>query len=120
MLEGVRALMQLVRRNGFHHGIAAVVCSLLLFFAVGAKVAAYHTAEQGAKPIASAKMWQTSKAAPSEDETTTTTAQPVILLLMLLSVLAAGAVLLQRYDLVVRRDWHAAFPPLAVRPPPAL
>lgn len=110
--------MQTMRRYGFHHGIAAVACSLLIIFAVGAKVAMYHTSDVSAKPIASAKMWQTSKAAPSEDEKATAPTQPIILLLLLLSLPVMEGMLLRGHYTPLRQLAYPVFPPLAVRPPP--
>lgn len=120
MLVAVTALMSMMRRNRFHSGIAALVCSLVLVFAVGAKVAWYHSSDQSVKPIASAKMWQTPKAAPSEDEKASVAAGPVILLVLLVEFLIADEILLRPRHTRVPQARFAGFPPLAVRPPPAL
>ena len=111
--------MYLMRRYRLHHGVAALVCSLVLVFAVGAKVAAYHTSDTAAKPIASAKMWQTSKAAPIEAVTAAIAGQPMILLMLLLTLPFAERILQQHREMTLPKARYLAFPPLAVRPPPA-
>lgn len=111
--------MYLMRRYRLHHGVAALVCSLVVVFAVSAKVAAYHTSDTAAKPIASAKMWQTSKAAPIEDVKTAISGQPMILLMLLLSLPFADRILQQHREMILPKARYLGFPPLAVRPPPA-
>ena len=119
MLMDVRALMSMVRRNRFHSGIAALACSLVLVFAVGAKVAWYHTADQSAKPIASAKMWQMSKVSSVEDVKISTAGEPVLFLLLVQLLVIADVLLLGHSDLSLPASPHALFPPIAVRPPPS-
>jgi hypothetical protein len=102
-----------------HHVIAGTVCALLLFFAVGAKLAAYHPHEQAARSIASTKVWQATDSAPSLVEQAKVAPQSISPVGLWPSVLAV------EYPRVIpRRETFVSPPPpglspFAVRPPPA-
>jgi hypothetical protein len=119
ILEAVRALPQLACRKGMNHVIAAAVCALLLFFAVGTKLAAYHPHEQAAKSIASTKVWQTADSTPSIVEQAKIAPQSFSPVAIWLSVLAV-----EHPRVVPRSEIFISPPdpglsPFAVRPPPA-
>ena len=100
--------------------IAFLVCTLLLIFAVSAKVAMYHPTERGTRPIAAAKAWQAKQmlaaAEPAPVAIIPRTELPLIFMLGLCVVLT----------LLPRREERPGFhiqmqgpPSVAVRPPPA-
>jgi hypothetical protein len=92
----------------------------MLFFAVGSKVAAYHSKELAARSIAATKVWQAKSVAGDVEATVTSvtlqTAMELVFLLSLCLVVAAPP--LERE----RSVWHSPlenFAALAMRPPPA-
>ena len=93
----------------------------MLFFAVGSKVAAYHTKELAARSIAATKVWKAkSVTGDSEPAGVTITLQAAVELVFLLSL----CLVLARPPL--KRESPSSHPPLenfaalAMRPPPAL
>ena len=99
--------------------IAIAICALMLFFAVGSKVAAYHTKELAARSIAATKVWQAKNvAADSEQVGTGVTLQAAMELVFLLSLYLVVA------ELPFEHDSSGCHPPLenfaalAMRPPP--
>lgn len=114
-------IAQFARRRGLGHLIAISICALMLFFAVGSKVAAYHTKELAARSIAATKVWQAKNvAADSEHVGTGVTLQTTMELVFLLSLCLVVA------ELPLERESSGCHPPLenfaalAMRPPPAL
>lgn len=101
--------------------IAISVCALMLFFAVGSKVAAYHTKELAARSIAATKVWKaksaTSESVPAGVNTTLQAAVELVFLLSSCLVLA---------PLPLKRESPSShlptedFAALAMRPPPVL
>ncbi len=111
-------IAQFARRRGLGHLIAISICALMLFFAVGSKVAAYHTKELAARSIAATKVWQAKKlAADSEQVGTGVTLQTAMELVFLLSLCLV-------IELPLERESSGCHPPLenfaalAMRPPP--
>jgi hypothetical protein len=67
--------------------IAIAICVLMLFFAVGSKVAAYHSKELAARSMAATKVWQAKHvAADSEALGPSVTLQAAMELLFFLSL----------------------------------
>lgn len=99
--------------------IAIAICALMLFFAVGSKVAWYHSKETAARSIAATKVWKAKPVAvdsvPIDVNVPFQAATELILLFSFFLVLAAPS--LEREDavlpLLVER-----FAALAMRPPP--
>ena len=100
--------------------IAFLVCTLLVIFAVGAKVAMYHPTEPGTRPIAAAKAWQAKQMlADAEPAMAAIVPQTEMTLITLLSFCVV-VMLLPRED--ERPGFHIQMqgpPSVAVRPPPA-
>lgn len=99
--------------------IAIAICALMLFFAVGSKVAAYHSKESAARSIAATKVWQAKSVAGSIERVGSKVAlQTAMELVVLLSLcLVVAALPLERE----RADWRPPienFAALAMRPPP--
>jgi hypothetical protein len=100
--------------------MAISICGLMLFFAVGSKVAAYHPKELAARSIAATKVWQAKNVA-SDSEVADTgialrTALELVLLLSLCLVVAVPQPERERPHRDLLADGYA---PLAKRPPPA-
>jgi hypothetical protein len=100
--------------------IAIAICALMLFFAVGSKVAAYHSKELAARSIAATKVWQAKHASTDFERVgTSVTLQTTVELIFLLSLcLVVAEPTLERE----RSSWHPPmenFAALAMRPPPA-
>ena len=99
--------------------IAIVICALMLFFAVGSKVAAYHSKEVAARSIAATKVWQAKNVASDFEvvgaRVTLQTAMELVFLLSLCLVVTR---------LPLERESSGCHPPLenfaalAMRPPP--
>jgi hypothetical protein len=100
--------------------IAFLVCTLLVIFAVGAKVAMYHPTEPGTRPIAAAKAWQAKQMlADAEPASVVIVPQPELPLVFLLSLCVVLTLLPRRQE---RPGFHIQMqgpPSVAVRPPPA-
>jgi hypothetical protein len=115
----MRLIAQFVRRRGLHHLIAIAICALMLFFAVGSKVAAYHSKELAARSIAATKVWQAKHVVSDfEAGATNVTLQTAVEFILLLSLcLLVAEPTLERE----RSGWHPPmenFAALAMRPPP--
>ncbi len=113
-------IAQFARRQGLHHLIAIAICALMLFFAVGSKVAAYHSKELAARSIAATKVWQAKYVAGDSDQVgTSITLQTAVELVFLLSLcLVVAEPPLDREH----SAWHSPienFAALVMRPPPA-
>jgi hypothetical protein len=115
----VTSTAHFVRQKGLDHVIAFLICTLLVIFAVGAKVAMYHPTEPGTRPIAATKAWQAKQMlADTEVGVEAIVPQTELALAVLLSLWVV---------LVVRREeerpgFHVqmqGLPSVAVRPPPA-
>lgn len=102
------------------HAFGPLLCALLLFFAVGAKIAPYHP--QTERDLSSTKIW-TSKSAPSATDVASVPVQIVPAALWLLTVLPVAVFAITTF--YARREEVFFLPPpllsapLAVRPPPS-
>ena len=99
--------------------IAFLVCTLLLIFAVGAKVAVYHPTEPGTRSIAATKAWQ-AKQLPTNVEPALIPIAPQAELILLLELLVVVGVMPRAEE---RSDFHLqmyGLPSVAVRPPPPI
>ena len=108
-----------VRRKGLDHLIAFLVCTLLVIFAVGAKVAMYHPTEPGTRPIAAAKAWQAKQMlTDAEPAMAAVVPQTELTLILLLSFWVVLVVLPREEE---RSAFHLrmdGLPSVSVRPPP--
>lgn len=108
------------RRKGLDHVIAFLVCTLLVVFAVGAKVAMYHPTEPGTRPIAAAKAWQAKQMLADAEPAMAAIVPQIEPTLITLLSLCVVLILLPRED--ERPGFHIQMqgpPSVAVRPPPA-
>lgn len=100
--------------------IAIAICALMLFFAVGSKVAWYHSKEVAAKSIAATKVWKAKTVAVDSDlpgsSVPLQTAVKLIFALSLCLVLAEPS---RRCEDPVFHPPLESFAALAMRPPPA-
>ena len=93
----------------------------MLFFAVGSKVAAYHSKELAARSIAATKVWQAKNVASDfEQADTTITLQTAIELVFLLSLCLVIAELPLERERSGDHQPIENFAVLAMRPPPAI
>jgi hypothetical protein len=111
-------LVHLACRKYLRHIVAGTICALLFIFAVGTKVAAYHPHEAAAKPIASTKVWQTTKNVPPAPEQIRIPTYPVALLVLLFGVFAMEGIAVTPAREVRAPGFPTSFSPLAIRPPP--
>jgi hypothetical protein len=100
--------------------IAFLVCTLLLIFAVGAKVALYHQTEPGMRRIAATKAWQAKQMlTDAEPASVAIVPQTELTLVVLLSLCVVLVVMPREQE---RPGFHSqmeGLPSVAVRPPPA-
>jgi hypothetical protein len=96
-----------------------ILCSLLLLFTVGAKLAPYHPQQQEAKPIAATKAKQ-NNAIPSADTAIVGHAPSFlnILTVLLSLVFVATSLVSLNQPASPFPTWFSPY--LSVRPPPAL
>jgi hypothetical protein len=100
--------------------IAFLFCALLVIFAVGAKVAAYHPTERGARPIAAMKAWQAKQTlADVEPAMAAIVPKTELMLIALLSLCVVVAVLPRDEERPGFHPQMEGLPSVAVRPPPA-
>jgi hypothetical protein len=93
---------------------------LLLFFAVGNKLAWYHPHEAGAKSVAATKAWQTADTpAPSQEQTKIVPQTSVMLALLLIVFTVAVSLLPRPNEEAAVFLPSSGLSPFAVRPPPA-
>jgi hypothetical protein len=113
-------IAQFVRRRGLDHMIAISICALMLFFAVGSKVAAYHSKELAARSIVATKVWQAKDVASDFEQVgTSVTVQAAVELVFLLSLCLVVAELPLERERSDRHSPMENFAVLAMRPPPA-
>lgn len=116
----MRLITQFARRRGLDHVIAIGICALMLFFAVGSKVAAYHSKELAARSIAATKVWQAKSVAGDFGQVDTSAAlQTAVELVFLLSLCLVAAELPLERECSGWRSPMENFAVLAMRPPPA-
>lgn len=117
----VEVVSQMNRRNALRYAVGALLCWLLVVYAVGAKLALYHTQQPGAKSVAATKAWQDHDLPVSF---VAAEAAPAVVVLPNVSV--AGLLLAIAFAvawvLPVERDVPGVVrgfvPELSVRPPP--
>jgi hypothetical protein len=117
----VRFIAQFARRRGLDHGIAIAICAMMLFFAVGSKVAAYHSKELAARSIAATKVWKAKSVAGDSEvagpSVTFQTAVELVFLFVLCLVLAEPVLEREGSGVALPTENFAA---LAMRPPPSV
>jgi hypothetical protein len=99
--------------------IGFLVCTLLLIFAVSAKVAMYHPTEPGTRPIAAAKAWQAKQMLTDAEPAPVAIVPQTELTPIFLLILCVVVTLLPRRE--ERPGFHIQMqgsPSVAVRPPP--
>ena len=110
-----------VRRKGLDHTIAFLVCTLLVIFAIGAKVALYHPTEPGTRAIAAAKAWQAKQVlADAEPAMAAIVPQADLTLMVLLSLCVVLVVIPRQEERAGFHPQMEGIPSVAVRPPPTL
>ena len=120
--DEVEVISQMNRRNTLRYAVGALLCWLLVVYAVGAKLALYHTQQPGAKSVAATKAWQDHDAPiaiAGVEIAPVVAAMPQLnvgALLMSLVFAAAWLVPLDRAVPAVVRGFSTE---LSVRPPPA-
>jgi len=100
--------------------IAIGICALMLFFAVGSKVAWYHSKEAAARSIAATKVWKAKPVAidsvPAEVSVPFQAAAAELILFLSLFLVLAGPNV--EFEDAVFHPPVENFAPLAMRPPP--
>ncbi|HEU5341311.1 hypothetical protein [Edaphobacter sp.] len=101
--------------------VGAMLCGLLLVYALGAKLALYHTGQPGARSVAATKAWQDQAIPSVEAEIAPVLATPSVMeaVAALLSLVFV-AVWYVAEDKPVMAVAHGFSPHLSVRPPPAV
>lgn len=96
-----------------------MVCTMLVLFAVGAKVAVYHPQEPGTRSIACAKVWPAKQMLTEPGVATAPIVpQAAAALVMLLSLFVVVVVVPRERERIRVRARFDGLTPLAVRPPP--
>lgn len=119
--DGVEVVSQMNRRNALRYAVGAMLCWLLVVYAVGAKLALYHTHQPGAKSVAATKAWQdhdlpiTSVDAQSAPAIAILPSMNVGELLLAMAFAVAWILPVERDIPVMVRGF---VPELSVRPPP--
>lgn len=117
--EDVEAISQMNNRRALRYLIGAMLCWLLVVYAVGAKLALYHTGQPGARSVAATKAWQDQAVTSIEAEIAPVLATPSLMeaVAALLSMVFV-AVWCVAEDKPVPAEAHGFSPHLSVRPPP--
>ncbi|WP_188757651.1 hypothetical protein [Edaphobacter acidisoli] len=111
------------RRSALRYAVGAMLCWLLVVYAVGAKLALYHIHQPGAKSVASTKAWQ------DHDINVVSADVQIAPAVTVLPQVSVGALLLAMafatvWVLPVERNAPTMVlgfsPELSVRPPPAV
>lgn len=120
--DGVGVISKMNSRSALRYAVGAMLCWLLVVYAVGAKLALYHTQQPGAKSVAATKAWQDHDLtiSPMEAQVAPALVAAPSLSIGALLLAAAFAVVwvlpaIPRVPAVVR----GFSPHLSVRPPPA-
>ena len=118
--EGVEAISQMNSGRVLRYVVGAMLCGLLLVYALGAKLALYHTGQPGARSVAATKAWQ-DHAPSAEIEVAPVLATPSVMeaVAALLSLVFV-AVWYVAEDKPVMAVVHGFSPHLSVRPPPSI
>ena len=113
-------IAQFVRRKGLDHLVAFLACTLLVVFAVGAKVAVYHPQERGTRTIAAAKAWEAKQVlADAGPAMGAILPEPELTLILLLSLCVALVVVPREEERAGFHPQMEGIPAVAMRPPPA-
>jgi len=117
--EDVEAISQMNNRRALRYMIGAMLCWLLVMYAVGAKLALYHTGQPGARSVAATKAWQDQAVPSIEADIAPVLATPSLMeaVTVLLSMVFV-AVWCVAEDKPVSAEAHGFSPHLSVRPPP--
>ena len=116
----VMFIAQFARRRRLDHVIAVSLCALMLFFAVGSKLAWYHSKEVGARSIAATKVWKAkSVAVDSASPGSNVPLQTAVQLIFLLSLCLVWVEPSRKSEEPVFHPPLESFAALAMRPPPA-
>lgn len=99
------------------YAVGALLCGLLLVYALGAKLALYHTGQPGARSVAATKAWE-DHAASVETQVAPVLAAPVVLCLSVLAVPAVAVVWTVAPEPLLATPVRGFSPHLSVRPPP--
>lgn len=120
--DDVGVISKMNSRNALRYAVGAMLCWLLVVYAVGAKLALYHTTQPGAKYVAATKAWQDHDLTANSTDVTLTPAliaAPSLSLTALLLTAVFAVVWVLPVDPRVPATVRGFLPELSVRPPPA-
>lgn len=124
--ENVEVIPQMNERRALRYAVGAMLCWLLVMYAVGAKLALYHQGQPGAKSVAATKAWQDNAIAAVDVRIAPVQMAPVHIATPVFSMIAAllsmavatiWSIVPDRPAMAVARGFS---PHLSVRPPPTL
>ena len=111
----VNSRVQTDNRRQLHYLFGSILCGLLLFFAVSAKLALYQPQQQSAKSIAATKVWK-SNAIPAPDSEPVQVSLLNLFAVVLSMSLVTISLLSHCEPVLPAPNWFT--PDLSVRPPP--
>ncbi len=120
--DDVGVISRMNNRSALRYAVGALLCWLLVVYAVGAKLALYHTTQPGAKSVAATKAWQDHDATVNPVDVQLASAMvatPSLSIAALLLAAALAVVWVLPDDPRVPAVFREFLPTLAVRPPPA-
>ena len=119
--EDVEVISQMNSGRVLRYVVGAMLCGLLLVYALGAKLALYHTGQPGARSVAATKAWQDQAVPLVEAEIAPVPATPSVMeavaALLSLVFVAVWFVAEDKPVMAVARRFS---PHLSVRPPPSI
>ena len=120
--DEVGVISRMNSRDALRYAVGALLCWLLVVYAVGAKLALYHTAQPGARSVAATKAWQDHDQAVTHVDLQVPpalVATPILSLCALLLTAAFAVAWVLPADPGVPAVVRGFMPDLSVRPPPA-
>lgn len=123
--EDVEVVPQLKEWRALRYAVGAMLCWLLVMYAVGAKLALYHQGQPGAKSVAATKAWQDNAIAAVDIQIAPVHVAPVHLIFPTIEFAALLSLVLTTVlclapDAPVRAVASGFSHHLFVRPPPAI
>ena len=120
--DGVGVISKMNSRSALRYAVGAMLCWLLVVYAVGAKLALYHTTQPGAKSVAATKAWQDQDLTANPTDVTlipALIATPSLSVAVLLLAAVLAVVWVLPADPRVPAAVRGFLPEPSVRPPPA-
>jgi arginine exporter protein ArgO len=112
------SLAQTSVQRRWRHLFGLMLCSLLFFFAVGAKTALYHPQQDQVKTLISTKVWQNTAVPPAISSQVAKAPVLLYLAVLLMATFAVTRLIPIEQSFVRASRWFS--PSLSVRPPPSL